>query len=74
MFKQCILQKCKKKQTAWLPEKFAHIGKLLKIKDEDGWKVIEVGSQQFTEEYVLDRQQDYKHQAEASDKRTLPEV
>ena len=70
IFRQCVLQKCKKKQTAWIPEQFAHVNKVLKIKNEDGWKVVEVSSQRFSEEYVLERADDYKHQAQASDKFT----
>lgn len=69
-YKQCVLEKCKVKQTAWIPEQFAHAGKILKIKDNNGWKVVEVGSQRFDQAYVLEREQDYKNQALASDKFT----
>lgn len=70
MFKQCTLEKNNIKQTAWIPEEFAHIGKILKIKEDNGWKVLSVGSQRLTQDYVSEREQDYKNQRLASDKFT----
>lgn len=70
MYKQCVLEKCRAKQTAWILEQFAHIGKFLKIKDDSGQKVTEVGAERFSEVYALERQEDYKNQAKASDKCT----
>ena len=44
---QCILKKEKNLQTSWLPEKYAHIGKNLKLLEndewQDGWQVISRG-------------------------------
>lgn len=41
-FRQCKLQKDNRVLVSWIPDKFAKIGKLLRLKEDDGWKVIEV--------------------------------
>jgi hypothetical protein len=38
---QCLLQKGKTRQTAWIPESFAKQCKIVKLYDEDGWRVVE---------------------------------
>ena len=43
MYRQCELKRGNTKMTSWIPEEFARVGKVLKLKDEDGWKVISVG-------------------------------
>lgn len=47
MYIQCKLQKENRYQVSWIPEKFAVLNKILKLKEneiwEDGWKVIEIG-------------------------------
>lgn len=42
-YKQCTLQKGNTIQTSWIPEEFAKSGKYIRLKDDDGWKVIGVG-------------------------------
>ena len=39
---QCKLQKGNTFQTAWIPRKFAILDKYVKLKDDNGWRVIEV--------------------------------
>lgn len=57
---------------AWIPEEFAKVGKVLKLKDpisgewDDGWVVQSVYARQ-AEEFVLEHSQDYKYQRAASD-------
>ena len=45
---QCELMKENTRQVSWIPEKFAKLGKILKLKENgewiDGWKVISVGT------------------------------
>lgn len=65
-YRQCKLKKGDTISVAWIPEKFAKRGKWLKIKDEDGWQVIDIYGR-AREDYVLTHSQDYKHQREASD-------
>ena len=65
--KQCILRKGVKEQTAWIPVKFAIVGKILKLEDDDGWKVISTGLVSYQSTYVIDRSQDYKRTRKASD-------
>lgn len=42
-YKQCRLKNGNRTTTAWIPAKFATIGKTLEIKGEDGWVVISSG-------------------------------
>jgi len=65
-YRQCVLRKNNTVIVSWLPEKYAKRGKYVKLKDIDGWKIIEVGHRMKGEE-TLERSQDYKHQRKASD-------
>ena len=54
LYSQCLLKKGNIEQTSWIPEKFAHVGKILKLKNEDdkwsnGWIVCFVGN---TDEHI----------------------
>lgn len=47
-YKQCHLKRKNAHHTAWIPEKFAVVGKFIKIKKdentwEDGWEVMSDG-------------------------------
>lgn len=73
-YKQCILQKRKgikpeviTQQTAWIPEVFAHVGRLVELKGDNGWEVVAVAQQRLDAETVSEQSQDYKHQRKASD-------
>jgi len=63
---QCKLKKGNSYQVSWIPEKYAKIGKYLKIKENNGWEVIEIGSKMDSEE-VNKRSMDYKNQRKVSD-------
>jgi hypothetical protein len=56
--------------VSWIPEKFAKVGKFVKLKDleewQDGWEVVEVGIKKDSKE-VQKRSVDYRHQRKASD-------
>lgn len=72
---QCELHKmidedrCKT-DVAWIPEKYAKIGKVIKLKIdgvwEDGWKVVFLGAKSPAKE-VEDKSRDYLKQRESSD-------
>jgi len=68
--RQCILRNNKTFTVSYIPEQYAKVGKILKLKEngewKDGWIVEKVGSRRLTEE-VIERSQDYKHQRKASD-------
>ena len=68
MLKYCQVLLCKgnEQQTAWIPEKFARINRVLKIKDEDGWVVKELYSIS-SEDFVRDHERDFRTQRLASD-------
>jgi len=71
-YRQCILHKelssgGRRVQTSWIPEKYATVGKYLKLKDEDGWQVKSVGDEKRTQKEVLARSRDHLKQRQVSD-------
>ena len=42
-YRQCELKRGETRMTSWIPEEFAKVGKVLKLKDVDGWVVFSVG-------------------------------
>lgn len=46
-------------QIAWIPIKFAVVGKYLKLKGDDGWKVVDVGDVAMTEASVFQGERKY---------------
>lgn len=46
-YRQCMLEKPSGqaviRTTAWLPEEFAKVGKVVRLKEDDGWVVKGVG-------------------------------
>ena len=69
-YTQCHIQKNNKNDVAWIPSKFAVIGKIIKIKFDglwnNGWKVINTYSSN-SEDHVLEHEMDYRKQRRASD-------
>jgi len=65
-YTQCKLRRLNTEQTAWIPSQFAVVGKFLRIKNQNGWKVISVGGTQ-TEDYRRDHERDFRTQRQASD-------
>jgi len=63
---QCKFKKGNCEQTSWIPEKYAKKGKFLKLKDDNGWEVIDVSSA-MEEAQVKERSQDHKKTRLASD-------
>jgi hypothetical protein len=68
-FRQCRLvkkiQAGTRHQTSWLPEQFAQVGKVLKLRDdggvwEDGWQVEAVSQTRLPEESLFDPHQGIK--------------
>ena len=58
-YKQCTLRRGTVQQVAWIPSKFAVVGKFLRVRDENGWQVTEVGGE-LDEKYVLAHRDDYR--------------
>ena len=69
-YAQCWLRRGDARQMAWIPAKFAVVGRILRLTEDgvsqDGWEVTGVGAK-LTESYVRERSQDYKHTRKASD-------
>jgi|LakMenEpi03Aug12_release.lakeMendotaPanAssembly.Ray.scaffolds.fasta_scaffold645858_1 hypothetical protein len=66
-YKQCTLSKKNATQVAYIPAKYAILGKYLRIGDDNGWKVETVSSHFQTSEENNVRSQDYRRTREASD-------
>lgn len=66
-YAQCHLRRGNVHQKAWIPSVFAHRGKYLKIKGEDGWRVISVGGR-LPAEFVLGTlANEYRHHRNVTD-------
>jgi len=63
---QCELKKGNTFTTSWIPEKYAKKGKFIKLKEDDGWEVIHVGSMMDSKK-VQQRSTDYRNQRKMSD-------
>ncbi len=63
-YRQCTLTRTKHgvqlQQIAWIPAKFAVVGKFLRLRDEDGWQVISVGGE-IEESYILAHKDDHRN-------------
>lgn len=76
-YQQCELERKEKESTihtvAYIPEEFAAVGKVVKIKDkendtwQDGWKVTFSSSEKVEASIVETRERDYTKQRKASD-------
>ena len=72
--RQCFLvnrsRNHQKVKTSWIPEKFAEVGKVLKLKEgdewEDGWEVVHVGSR-LDSKTVNENSQLYKKHRRGTD-------
>ena len=60
MYSQCMLMKKNKLKIAWIPSKFAFIGRMIKIKNngiwQDGWKVMNVYK---TRDNIIEHERNY---------------
>lgn len=71
-YAQCELRRMAGKfDVAWLPEKFAQKGRMIRFKDdsgswEDGWKVMEVYARKMFSE-IEAKERDFLHQCKVSD-------
>lgn len=63
---QCKLKKDNTFTHSWIPEKYAKKGKFIKLKEDDGWEVIHVGSMMDSKK-VQQRSTDYRNQRKMSD-------
>jgi hypothetical protein len=66
MHTQCRMQRGSIYTIAWIPSKFAVVGKWLKLRGENGWHVLMAGHT-LPSDYVRDHERDYLTQREASD-------
>lgn len=70
-YRQCAMKREGVQQVAWIPEKFAEVGRVLilgkRTPDAPRWEVTVVGDLRLGESYLLAHERDYKTQREASD-------
>jgi hypothetical protein len=67
MYKQCTMKNGNKTTTAWIPSKYAKVNKILKIADENGWKVIAVGSEELPYVTIKLKENEHKHHRKRTD-------
>jgi len=72
--KQCRLVRGDSSTISWLPDKFAVKGKIIDLRSREtgkwskNWEVVSGWySDSVNSDYILEREQDYKHQRAASD-------
>lgn len=65
-FRQCELHKGSLVRVAWIPSKFAKVGKIVRLHDDDGWRVVKVTSK-MSSDFIRNREYDYRYQRRASD-------
>lgn len=68
---QCELQQGSTKQTSWIPTGKAVVGKVIRLKEEDGtwtegWEVLSAGAV-MDSDLCAERQRDWTHQRSVSD-------
>ena len=66
-YKQCKIEKNGTSDTVYIPEKFAIKNKTIRIKEDDGWKVLEVYEHIMDEKEVIERERDFTKTRKASD-------
>jgi hypothetical protein len=76
MYRQCALEKREGKavikRVLWGPEKYAVLGKLVKVEEDngewsEGWRVVFVSKEVLPERYVRHMSHAYTRQRKASD-------
>lgn len=74
-YKQCVLKKGNSAQICWIPERFAHLGAVLRLRIkktnewDDGWVVVNdcKTAIRLEEDILHEYENDYKNQRKASD-------
>jgi hypothetical protein len=67
LYRQCLLRKDRLIEVAWIPSKFAVVGKTLVIKDISGWVVKEVYSPELEYDIVNLNSRDWTLMRRVSD-------
>ena len=71
MMRQCTLTRDNQTQTAWIPSKYAKVGRTIKIRTDgvwvDGWVVSEAGNIDVDSQIANERSRDWTHQRGVSD-------
>lgn len=57
-YRQCELRRGTTREVVWIPENFGKIGKIVRVGDDDGWTVSDVGAVR-TEDYLLAHERDF---------------
>lgn len=63
---QCRLRKGEQEQVTWLPTGYATLGEYVRLGDDDGWQVIEVGTT-LDSKFVNERSRDHKNMRKMTD-------
>lgn len=66
MYCQCVLRKGDNIQVSWIPEKFAEVGRVLRLKEDNGWVVQRVDSK-MPENMMVYMRDEYRHHRKVTD-------
>lgn len=77
-YRQCTLEKTgknkkvtgqpwKQTQVSWIPEKYAIVGKCLRLEGDNGWVVISVSDTRLSKDEVEKRSRDHLKQRKVTD-------
>ena len=66
-YRQCALKRGSTSQVAWIPEEFARVGKVLRIKEQDGWMVLSVSPTRESRDVLSDREREHIHHRSVTD-------
>ena len=55
-----------KVDVSWIPEKFAQVGNIIKVKTDEGWEITKVFSKK-EKKYIENKERDYLKQRKVSD-------
>jgi hypothetical protein len=65
-YRQCHLRRATTSTTAWLPSEYAVVGKVLRLKGEDGWVVESVSDVSVDHETAMDRSREWRSHRDVS--------
>ena len=58
-YRQCGLSKGSLRQVSWIPEQFATEGRIVRLLEDDGWRVDSVGESRKSDDFVRAHERDH---------------
>lgn len=58
-YRQCWLSKGDARQVSWIPEEFAKEGGIVRLLEDDGWRIDAVGESRRDDAFVRSHERDH---------------